>query len=517
MARMIKQVVKVNENFNLTTIFNDDSTTVRKLKVDDIVENLRYVNNGEIVTTSGRVSKINYVVPAKWKTSTNFEDELQNNVTVKSITLDTSEEYYAKSEVVPAKEIVEFEDETDVKRMSFELDIDIDLEMSYSDNTTQTASVEIGDTFNARIMKLNNPGVDTDIVGKFTVAGFMYAVKNGKVYVNGLVLKNPENNSIYKREFDQIISLDELYNREISDADSIAEIVAELSDGETITISNSVDTTDKVIKITKQDITVNIDADIVCDGSVNSGIVVAGGSATINGTGKLINTTPYDKNHASGVMSVRSGGSLTINDGGIEAVIEDDPVNKGQFGVCVYNDADLTINGGDFTAGWYCVSGNGNSKETDSTVTINDGKFVSTVDYAIYHPQAGKLVINGGEIAGGAGAIAANNGTIEINGGKFTVYGGGDTGSFGDGTSGLTDVAINLNAKYGNVVCRITGGEFYATAAGTILIKTGNTYTVDLQISGGKFTSKPEDTWIAKGYKCSDDPDVNGFYVVTKA
>ena len=177
----------------------------------------------------------------------------------------------------------------------------------------------------------------------------------------------------------------------------------------------------------------------------------------------------------------------------------------------------LTVNDGNFQTGWYCVSGNGAKTTADSVTTINGGEFTSVADYAIYHPQPGKLVINGGVIKGAAGAIAANNGIIEINGGEFSVLGGGDTGNWSDGTSGLSDVALNLNARYGDVVCRITGGTFYATASGTIMIKTGNNHTVDLKISGGNFTQKPNDEWIAEGYVCSETANAEGFYTVTAA
>ena len=81
----------------------------------------------------------------------------------------------------------------------------------------------------------------------------------------------------------------------------------------------------------------------------------------------------------------------------------------------------MTVNDGEFKAGWYCLSGNGSKTTKDSVTTINGGYFLSISDYALYHPHTGKLVINGGTIKGAAGALAVNAGTIEINGGTFEV------------------------------------------------------------------------------------------------
>jgi hypothetical protein len=110
----------------------------------------------------------------------------------------------------------------------------------------------------------------------------------------------------------------------------------------------------------------------------------------------------------------------------------------------------------------------------------------------------------------------ANAGVIEINGGTLAVLGGGDTGEGSDGTSGLGNAAINLNGKYGEVNCTITGGTFIATATDTILIATGTKYPVHITITGGKFTSKPNSDWIPEGYICTNEPDEDGFFTVRK-
>lgn len=302
---------------------------------------------------------------------------------------------------------------------------------------------------------------------------------------------------------------------EITSVESLLEQLATLDDYDTLEINGSVDTSNNGIILNgKQNVNVVLNDNVTTDGGKKSGIRIESGSATISGTGTLATSTPYDSNHGSGVIGVYQDADLTIDGISVDAVITDDPVNKGQFGICVYKNGHLTINDGDFTTGWYCVAGNGNAGNSGSVITINGGDYTSVADYVIYHPQDGTLVINGGTFAGAAGAIAANRGTIIINGGEFSVLGGGNTGDWQDGTSGLANVAINLNAKYGDVTCRITGGKFNATAAGTIMIAAGTAHNVDLQISGGKFTAKPNNAWIATGYICTDTVDENGYYTV---
>lgn len=289
----------------------------------------------------------------------------------------------------------------------------------------------------------------------------------------------------------------------IENPEDLSDAIATMLPGDTLTVSAALNSVGTPIVIDKHDIAIQMDNDITSDGGSNSGIAVENGSLTITGTAKVVNTTPYDRTHASGVIQVSEGGSLTFDGGGISAVIEDDPVNKGQFGVCGFSDAQITVNSGELTAGWYCLSGNGSLTNADAVTTVNGGTLTSTVDYAIYHPHKGKLVVNDGIIRGGAGAIAANDGVIEINGGKLSVLGNGDTGEGGDGTAGMAEAVINLNARYGDVTCTITGGTFDAPTGIPIFI-IGTKHTVTLTITGGSFSARPNDEWIGEGYQVTE-------------
>lgn len=517
MARMIKSTYDILTSLKLSTVFEDGTQTDRLIKPGDIVENLRYVKNGDIEIVSGEVKGIDYSINASTWDPTNPSDTLSKDMKLINLTIDASEHFKSNIVKVPINEIVEFEDETNVARMRYAPDVVCNMELKYSNNLIQNVSIEVGDVFD-KMRILDPKNIGTDIVGKFEVLGFAYKMENFKVVITGLGLKNVDSEETLVIDFKQILALSEVYNYEAPDETTLREILTNLGDGDTVVLSGAIDTSaGKVVNITNKDVSIIVNNEVVADGSKTSGIRVTGdGSLTLTGPELVVTNTPYNATHSSGIIGAQGNATLTFNGSGVKAVIEDDPVNKGQFGVVLHENAKVVVNDGTFETGWYCISGNGSTTKEGAVVEINGGLFKSVADYAIYHPDPGKLVVNGGVIAGAAGAIAANNGIIEINGGDFSVLGGGNTGDWGDGTSGLDDVAINLNAKYGDIVCRITGGTFHATAAGTIMIKTGTAHTVDLKISGGKFTSKPNDEWIAEGYASTNEPNEDGFYEVYK-
>lgn len=523
MARLIKNTKKMILGVRISTVFEDKTTVDRDFKIGDIVENLRYVKDGDVLTVSGKIADIRYTMATKlaWNKK-DPKDTLSTDMTLNDLVVDISRQYESGIVSIPMSEIVEFADETNVARMKYSPFIVYDMEMKYSDLSVKHASVQIGDIFDdVRIMNLVNPNtIGPDITGKFEVVGFSYAVEKGKIVINGIAFKNVNDATVHVAELDHILALNEVYDYSVDGEGNISEIVSNLADGDTITITNSINTSGSGIVINgKENININLQANVITDGAPTSGIQVTNGSAILSGEGVVTNVEAYNSSYgtATCAIAVKENGELTFDGSGIYAVVDNEPVDNGQFGVKVMDNGKLTINDGDFKAGWYCVSGIGNATSADALVTINGGSFISAVDYAIYHPDPGKFVINGGTFKGGAGAIAVQNGILEINGGNFYVLGDGDTGNWANGTSGLDNVTLNLNAKYGDVVCRITGGTFHAEANETTMIHIGTQHNVDLKISGGKFTEKPDAAWIAEGFVCTEEPDADGFYEVVAA
>lgn len=304
----------------------------------------------------------------------------------------------------------------------------------------------------------------------------------------------------------------------IADAEDITNAINNAQNGDEIKLQTtaSVADTGSSMVIDGVNVILNLHNNTLVSGNGNDDTVrISNGTVTVKGNGSITTYDPYDSNHSTTILSANENGNLIIDGAAITAVM-DDAVNKGQFGVGVFENGQITINDAEITTGWYCITGNGGKTNADSKVTINNGNLTSTVDYAIYHPDPGTLIINGGTITGGAGAISANNGNIIINGGTLKTTGDGDTGDWNDGTSGQTPAVINLNGKYGAVNCEINDGTFIAMNNAPIVI-TGTKYPVSISIKGGRFSQKPNAEWIADGYTVSDEPDEENFYVVYKA
>ena len=522
MARMIKSVKEAIIGLELSTVFENGNVASRTYNIGDEVENLRYVENHEIKVVSGRITAINYSVASRSSWNRNRPtNTLANDITLTELVIDNSEHYHSSTVTIPVTEIVEFADETDVKRMKFAPSIELKLMLSYSDLSTKEARISIGDLFdNVQVMDPKNIG--TDIVGKFKVVAFAYQFVNKVVDITGLALENMDTGITVVTDLEYIFKLNELYSYVPTSTADVVSMVASLQNGDTLQIKlvqtddglQPLSTVGSPIAISNKDVSVDLEADVITDNSSTAGLQVSsGGKVTLVGEGKIVSKTPYDSSHSTGVVQVRDGGELVLNGSGVDAVIEEDTVNKGQFGICVFDSSKVIMNAGDIKAGWYGISGNGTNQNTESDIEINGGKITSTVDYAIYHPQKGKLIINDGIIDGAAGAICMNSGDLVINGGHLQSFGTGDTGSWSDGTSGLGNAVLNLAAKYGPVTCNIYGGVF-ATQGDAILISAGTKYDVTIHIFGGQFSSKPDASWIAEGMMCSEEPNADGFFEI---
>lgn len=171
-----------------------------------------------------------------------------------------------------------------------------------------------------------------------------------------------------------------------------------------------------------------------------------------------------------GFILVNHSSSLTITDSSSEKTGE---INSGEnaYGAIQIGSstssatpAVLTIDGGNIIGKNFAISGNGTCHNTE--ITINGGILKATNsegNLAIYHPQDGKLTINGGELEGQNSAIELRSGTLVINNGKLTAkstsYSLAPNGS-GSTTVGAavaiaqhtTKLPINVEIKGGTLV-----------------------------------------------------------------
>lgn len=289
--------------------------------------------------------------------------------------------------------------------------------------------------------------------------------------------------------------------------------------GQTVKVLNDVDMT------TDGNLTVNVGKDIVLDMNGHS---IKGANADYknirvrgkltlkdskeNSTGKIYSEDPYKSGVDKALIYVDGNGEFVMESGHINTVLPNS-VDNGQFAIGAFGNSKVTINGGTIEGGYSAITGFGDPDD-NTTITINGGTLICPMDYAIYHPQPGKLTVNeGATIYGGGGAICMKSGELEINGGTLTSKGKGNTGNWGDGTGGLGNAALNFCKPYGDVKAIIKGGTITAEGDAVLIdAKPTEGKTVTLNIEGGTYSSDVS-KYCSPGFTAT--PNADGTYGIT--
>lgn len=160
--------------------------------------------------------------------------------------------------------------------------------------------------------------------------------------------------------------------------------------------------------------------------------------------------------------------------------------------------ASLVVEGPTLNGYYYGITGNGNRHNT--SICIRSGVVSSSCKndgHAIYHPQNGELVIDGGEFIG-------YNSAVELRGGEMTVYDGyfqsmheGETVAMqnGSGTSIIgAAIAVSPHNASSKVKLTISGGRFEGKTNHALYEAYTNTdaeiSNAILSVSGGAFLGK---------------------------
>lgn len=288
--------------------------------------------------------------------------------------------------------------------------------------------------------------------------------------------------------------------------------------GQTVTVLNDVDmTTDGNLTVyARKDIVLDMNGHSIKGANADHKNIWVRGKLTLkdskeNSTGKIYSEDPYKTGVDKALIYV--DGEFVMESGHINTVLPNSVYN-GQFAIGAFENSKVTINGGTIEGGYSAITGFGDPND-NTTITINGGTLICPMDYAIYHPQPGKLTINkGATIYGGAGAICMKSGELEINGGTLTSKGKGNTGNWGDGTGGLGNAALNFCAPYGDVTAIIKGGTITAEGDAVLIdAKPTEGKTVTLAIEGGTYSSDVS-KYCAAGFTAT--PNADGTYGITK-
>lgn len=304
---------------------------------------------------------------------------------------------------------------------------------------------------------------------------------------------------------------------------SLADALSGIASVGTVVLLDDIDiTAAKTIIAEGKDITLDLNGNNIKAANCTEGNIEVDGKLTLrdskeNSTAQIYTEENYKYDvYDKPVIYICGNGEFVMESGKITTVMED-AGNYGQFGVGVFDKAKVTVKGGTIEAGWYAIAGNGSASQSDAYTTINidGGTLISTADYAIYHPQNGKLTMSDGVVYGEAGGIAMRRGELLMTGGTVTSKGLGNTGVWGDGTGNLKNAAVIVPERVnGDVKAEIKGGKVTAEGdAVTIDAATTANYTIDFSITGGTFSSDVS-KYCADNYTAAPNGD-GTFGIVT--
>ena len=327
--------------------------------------------------------------------------------------------------------------------------------------------------------------------------------------------------------------------------ESLADAFAAVVDGDTITmLANSTESGEPVLA---RNICVTLDLNGKTV-TANGDIWVKTGSLTVVGSaGSAINSTGYAF-YVSTQSIPNNVATLTINS-------NDVTIHGDGYGIAVMSGGVVNLQAGSVTSTANAAICNNGSNEANTTINITGGT-VSSDSTAIYHPGPGTLTVGLSSCDGDDGhshpVIAGKTG-VEMRAGTLNVYCGDITATateFAENANGsgptiagaaiavsqhTTDkmISVNisggvLNGIYGvyekdlqnpdtgsDVEIVVTGGEISGTTSSIVISDIDSTTeSVSAAISGGYFSSKVPQSYLAEGKLCTTKANFDHLYQV---
>lgn len=383
MARVISVASKQIISCSIITRFEDGTDTRRVIKVGDTVENLRYVENGEVKTVTGVVDAFTYRArSSSINSGKNAKDTFSRDVQVTNIILDASEQYNSNVLTIPVREIVEDEGVENVIKVDNVASPKLQITLTYSDGSVKESDIEPGDLVDAVVM--NTKRGRPDITGRFNVLAFTYKSVDNAPVITGMALNNIETGRVTVTSLSRLISLDEIPTAKISDFSEISTFLSNaFAEGPEAALTLTGD-----IEVPKRD-----------DGRITSTFINAGQKLTVDLAGHDFSTIAY--------AFYVNGGELIISDSTGEGKIETTVKNQAYPAVMV--------------AAGKCTMLSGVVDVTN--VELEEGEYNWT--YGAVCSGEGVFDMQGGTIiCDEASPISICNGTASGEGSQFII--GGD-------------------------------------------------------------------------------------------
>lgn len=191
MARPIAYVKKVNRGAKIVSYLEDKSTVEVELYPGDIVTDLSYVENGEVVKITGKIKSISHY----FKSITNKpnhlkKSNLKKDAVVTSIVVDASTEYDSKIIEIPVKEVLEYGTTEKVTKVRVVPIMNVDFSLMMSDKSeSEITFSEDQNLFSVTLMEKGNEVQKDCRIIQFK---HVYSNKNKQVDVVGMVVETSD-------------------------------------------------------------------------------------------------------------------------------------------------------------------------------------------------------------------------------------------------------------------------------------------------------------------------------------
>lgn len=196
MAQIIKTQSKAYFGASIRNLYTEDEalkSDVTELYKDDVVTNFSYAKDNEIVKVSGKVSDINVEFAKATVNPDVTKSFLTTDAKVVTITIDHSTKNNSNVDVVDAKDVLEYNTEHDIDKVTVEPIMKVDLAVTLSDGSTTENTFKIGDfLYGVTVVER----LDSEYVIDCKVVAFAYSLINNKIKVNGLVVNDGNKNLV---------------------------------------------------------------------------------------------------------------------------------------------------------------------------------------------------------------------------------------------------------------------------------------------------------------------------------
>lgn len=195
MARIIETHLDPVLNVAINTIYVNGNVSSSMFTKGDVINGLRYAENGDIKTITGKLCKVNYTTKTVKRNYSSIETTksyFSEDVTPVSISVDCSKEYESNIITVPVREILEFDAKGDeVARMMVSFNYGVQFVVELSDETSNEFTIREGSVYEALTYLDLETGKDVTTTAKVVAISYETGLSPKDVIIidNGVVKK----------------------------------------------------------------------------------------------------------------------------------------------------------------------------------------------------------------------------------------------------------------------------------------------------------------------------------------